>query len=222
MRLIFLGLTLFLAQVFAQLDQVHGQIGVFIFPQDEKISPTGFPENAFSGYRPAISLGFGQSYYLSDKFRFSGSLDFANSAKPYYTLNLVQLTPSLAFHPFDFDRKISPYLFVNGTINFMNIVQSQHVYTAVPQNTDPNAVIQREDIRNEPFQLITPVFGGGAGFGIDATLKKRWGMFAQISQNIILTNASNFIKNSLKYNTSNMVTTNVQIGLRYRFVYLED
>ncbi len=207
---------------FAQIDQFQGYLGTSLFPANEKIGISGVPENYFAKYRPAINIGGGVSFFLNDNFRFSANIEYSNSSKTGYKLNLLNILPSLNYHFGSFDNKVSPYIGVSGNISFVSI--KQEAYSRVIQrdsayyiqssgNISSNPVLIREEYFNI---LFVPVFGGGLSAGVDLKLTEKFGVFVQGNYNVLLTNSAKLIKENLDNNKSNMINTSIIIGIRYR------
>lgn len=207
---------------FAQIDQFQGYAGTSFFPANEKIGISGVPENYFAKYRPAINIGGGFSFFISDNLRFSANAEYSNSSKKGYKLNLLNLLPSLNYHFNSFDSKISPYIGLMGNISFVSIKQEQYSREIQPDSayyikTTGNAATNPVLLREEYFNILfVPVLGGGLQAGVDLKLTDKFGLFVQGNYNILLTNSSTLIKENLDNNKSNMINTSVVIGLRYR------
>jgi hypothetical protein len=221
MKFFAIVLLLFLNIIYAQTDQISGHLGVFIFPSTERFNEYGFPQNAFTGYKPASNVGIIQSYFISDKFSLSGSIDFVNTSKPFYRLSILQLGSQIAYYPFEFEKKFTPYLFIMGSINIFNVSQKQHLLTIQPKKPSEGVII-KEDIRNEGFNLVAPIPGTGFGLGFDINLIKKFCIFGQLYENIILTNSSKFIKENFRYHNSNLFILSLQLGIKYKFIQIDE
>lgn len=206
----------------AQLDQYQVYVGLVGFEKDLAYDVRGIDKNAFAGFKDSPLLGAGFSMYLSDHLRIGANIEGTSTSKSNYAMSFVTINPNLNFHILPFNKVISPFISINGSLAILNLKQDPYTYIARPQTgyskpSATNPLIVEEEISRPYFSLQSqPMLGGGFGVGVDIKLKKHWGIIGSFNYNALLDESNAVINKNLTNNQYNLAYASLNVMLRYR------
>ena len=173
-------------------------------------------ENIYNGYGMLPSVRVGLQYNLNARFGLGPVLSQVYSSKPNYTLTQTSFGLGLKYNILPSDKKISPFVYVEGDLCYVTIAQKANSVQENPSVDDKEHIKLIGQTRNYP-EIKTGFSSLGAivGIGSDFTVKSKYTLFLAV--NYVLTNAASTYtsKNNFEDNTSKLQYLMPQIGIRF-------
>ena len=176
-------------------------------------------ENIYAGYSSIPGIRLGMQYNLNDHFGFGPVVGQFYGTKANYSLTMSQVGIALKYNIVPFDKVISPFITLEGDLNYITIAQKANAATEnVSSSADPDQIQVNKQIHNYP-EIKTGFASTGLllGAGSDFTIKKRYTLFGSL--NYVLTNSSESYtsKSLFSENKSKLDYFLVQVGIRFAF-----
>lgn len=160
-------------------------LGVGFFPNNINVNKLGVPQNLFSGYSPAPTIGITGWYKWKKRVSLGLDGSFMNTTRPTNDLQVIGLGIFAKFNIISTKKNFSPYLIGGINASFINIDQPRQTRSYFPSASDSAVVgsgISTEKIDYNYNQLnlyMAPLLGPILGIGFDVKISRKISFFAQ-------------------------------------------
>lgn len=217
----FLGVYQIQAQI---IDVLQVSVGTAFFPETESLNfVSGKPENIYGAYKPAQTLGFGASKFLTSKWQLLANAEVMNTFKSNYNLVSQKTALNIKYNILAPDIfRLSPYIIGGGSLSLIYLSQSgftREYVTPADYDGVRNVDIQRITYNEDSYKFFSPAGGANIGVGLDVNVFEIISVFGELSYNRIFTTSSGLQDEYNKYNKgfenkADLIYTSLNFGLR--------
>lgn len=229
MKKLTLIFTLSLLSLFAmaQLENkgnIYIQVGMPVF-EDAGQNPA---ESIFAGYNTVPYFGGYAFYSFNSRMHAGGSLKVLVANKTNFSLSNTSFGAVFRYNILPIDRTISPFVMVEGNINYTYISQKESniTITDLEVSGDEDVVLTRIEYQQPEINVgVFPVFGAYASIGTDITpgsSNKNFGMFLSVDYYLNNVSSQDIIMEKFPNNTSEFKYWSVSLGVRISFIRKKD
>ncbi|HAR19414.1 MAG TPA: hypothetical protein DCR46_02055, partial [Cytophagales bacterium] len=162
-------ILLFVAHCFSAWAQFENKISISAAIGIPFIKSAGIiqAENIYYGYGKIPTLKIGMQYNIKPKFGLGPVIGQLYSTKPNFKLTVSSFGIGAKYNFVPFDKKISPFLYLEGDINYVTISQKANSVEENPEVDDKEQIMIVSQIRNYPeiltgFTCMGVVLGAGS------------------------------------------------------------
>jgi len=226
-RTILLLMLLFPAAAMAQLENkgnIYIQVGFPVFEAAGQ-NPS---ESIFTGYATVPYLGVYTMYSFNSRMQAGGAIKILVTSKTNYSLSNTSFGAVFRYNILPIDRTISPFVMVEGNINYTYISQKESNITITDLESagDEDVVLTRIEFQQPEINVgVFPVFGAYASVGTDITpgsSNKNFGMFLSVDYYLNNVSGQDIIIEKFPNNTSEFNYWSVSLGVRISFIRKKD
>jgi len=229
MKKFYLIFTLFLMPflVMAQLENkgnIYIQVGFPVF-DDASQNPS---ESIFTGYNTVPYFGGYAFYSFNSRMHAGGSLKVLVANKTNFSISNTSFGAVFRYNILPVDRTFSPFVMVEGNINYTYISQKESniTVTSFKPGADEEIVPTLVEYQQPEIKVgVFPVFGAYGSVGVEFTpgsANKNLGFF--LSGDYYLNNVHNqdIIREKFPDNISQLTYWSVSLGVRISFIKNKD
>ncbi|MFL5728834.1 MAG: collagen binding domain-containing protein, partial [Cytophagaceae bacterium] len=196
--------------------------GAVLMNNNEKLAPSGLPENIFGGFKKIMpAAGIGINYRLSEKMHLFENVSAFHSTKTNFGFSFPSFKTGLKYNLVSPDKRFSPFVMARVDMGLVFLNRAQNSRDVFPDSSasslGPGIGATKITYNEEKLKLsAVPLPGASAGAGFDFKLSPKFSVFLLYSFSHNIAKHSKLLKDNYFYNKSNINYSFVSAGITMR------
>ena len=211
----------------AQLENkgnIYLQLGFPVF-EEATANPS---ESIFTGYNSVPYFGAYALYSFNSRLHAGGSLKILVTNKTNYSFSNTSFGAVFKYNILPVDRAISPFVLVEGNINYSYVSQTESTLTvtSIEQGEDEEIIVDQVEYEQPEIKVgVFPVLGAYASVGVEFTpgsANKNLGFFLSGDYYLNNVHTQDVIVEKFPNNVSEFSYWSISVGVRISFLRQKD